>query len=199
MRWLKPAVFTGSLVPLAAIAYRGATGGLGANPIAEALDRLGLLALVFLVGSLLCTPLKFLFEWTWPLKVRRMLGLFAFAYATLHLLTYAVLDRGVAVAAIVEDVVERPFILVGMLAWALLVPLAITSTKGMVKRLGFRRWKLLHRLAYVCAFLGVVHFVMRVKSDYTEPLLYATVLGLALLVRWVSARGTTRTDAQPSA
>ncbi len=183
MRWLKPAVFTGALVPLVAIGARAATGGLGANPISEALNRLGLVALLFLVASLACTPAKLLWGWTWPLKLRRMLGLFAFFYATLHVGTYALLDQRLVLGAIVDDVVERPFILVGALAWAILVPLAITSTGAMVKRLGFARWKLLHRLAYAAGALGVVHFVMRVKSDLTEPLLYAAVLGVGLLVR----------------
>ena len=186
--WLKPAVFTGALAPLAALLYRAFGHGLGANPIAEILNRLGLVALVFLVLTLACTPGKTLFGWTWPARVRRMLGLFAFFYATLHLLTYAGLDQVLNLRAIGEDIAKRPFILVGFLAWLLLVPLAITSTNGMVRRLGFKRWKLLHRATYVIASLGALHFFLRVKKDATEPLVYAGVIGALLLVRFVAVR-----------
>jgi sulfoxide reductase heme-binding subunit YedZ len=181
--WLKPAVFTGALVPLAALALRAARNELGPNPIAEALNRLGLLALVLLLLTLACTPAKILLGWTWPAVVRRMLGLFAFSYATLHFSTYLVLDQGLALAAVFEDVLERPFILVGFLAWLLLVPLAVTSTKAMVQRLGFRPWKALHRVVYAIAALAVIHFVLRVKKDATLPAVYAAVLALLLLVR----------------
>jgi sulfoxide reductase heme-binding subunit YedZ len=185
--WLKPAVFTGALAPLAALLYRGFGRELGANPIAEVLNRLGLTALVFLVLTLACTPAKTLLGWTWPARLRRMLGLFAFFYATLHLFTYAGLDQVLNVRAIAEDIVKRPFILVGFLAWLLLVPLALTSTNGMVRRLGFKRWKLLHRATYVIASLGALHFYWRVKQDATEPLVYAGVIGAFLLVRGVTA------------
>ena len=185
--WLKPAVAVGGLVPLAAVLYRAARGDLGANPIAEGLNRMGLLALVFLVLSLACTPLQVVFGYNWPLRVRRMLGLLAFFYGSLHVLTYAGLDQVWDWESIVIDIAKRPFILVGFMAWLLMVPLAVTSTKGMLQRLGFRRWKRLHRLAYLSALLGVVHFVLRVKKDVTEPALYGTVLGLLLLVRVVDA------------
>jgi sulfoxide reductase heme-binding subunit YedZ len=185
--FLKPAVFTGALVPLVALAYRTSTGGLGANPIAELLNRLGLLTLVFLVLTLACTPLKTLFGLTWPARIRRMLGLFTFFYATLHVLVYAAVDQLLALGAILADIAKRPFILVGFLAWLLLVPLAVTSTKRMVQRLGFARWKLLHRVIYVIAALALVHFYWRVKKDATEPLLYAGVVGALLLVRAGSA------------
>jgi methionine sulfoxide reductase heme-binding subunit len=185
--FLKPAVFTGALVPLVALAYRMLTRGLGANPIAELLNRLGLLTLVFLVLTLACTPLKTLFGLTWPARIRRMLGLFAFFYGTLHVLVYAAVDQLLALGAILSDIAERPFILVGFLAWLLLVPLAVTSTKRMLQRLGFARWKALHRLVYVVAGLALVHFYWRVKKDATEPLLYAAVVGALLLVRAGSA------------
>jgi methionine sulfoxide reductase heme-binding subunit len=187
LAWLKPAVAVGGLVPLAAISYRAARGDLGANPIAEALNRMGLLALVFLVLSLACTPLQIVFGYNWPLRVRRMLGLLAFFYGSLHVLTYAGLDQIWDWESIVIDIAKRPFILVGFMAWLLMVPLALTSTKGMLQRLGFQRWKRLHRLAYLSALLGVVHFVMRVKKDVTEPALYGAALGLLLLVRVVDA------------
>ena len=185
--WLKPAVLTGALMPLAAIGYRALTHGLGANPIAEGLNRLGLLALVFLVLTLACTPLKTLFGWTWPARVRRLLGLLAFFYGTLHVLTYAGLDQLLNLSAIGEDLAKRPFIWVGFSAWLLLVPLAVTSTKGMVQRLGFKRWKLLHRAVYLIGALAVLHFFWRVKKDATEPLAYGAVIAALLLARAADA------------
>jgi sulfoxide reductase heme-binding subunit YedZ len=185
--WLKPAVFCGGLVPFLVVSYQWARGNLGANPIAEALNRFGLLAFVFLLLSLACTPLKVLFDYNWPLRVRRLLGLQAFAYACLHVSTYAGLDQSLDLGAIGADIVKRPFILVGFVAWLCMVPLAITSTTRMVQRLGFKRWKLLHRLAYVIALLAVVHFWLRVKKDVSEPLAYGVVLALLLLVRVLDA------------
>lgn len=190
LSWLKPAVFVGALLPLAALSLRAFERRLGANPIAEALNRLGLVALIFLVLTLAVTPLKTLLGWTWPARLRRMLGLFAFCYASLHFLTYAVLDQRVNLRAIVEDIAKRPFILVGFSAWVLLIPLAVTSTKAMVQRLGFKRWKSLHRSVYLIAALGALHFYWRVKKDTREPLAYAGVIGLLLLVRLV---GTLKT------
>jgi sulfoxide reductase heme-binding subunit YedZ len=185
--WLKPGVLTGSLVPLASIVYRAARGRLGANPVAEALNELGLTALIFLVLSLSATPAKIVFGVTWPIRIRRMLGLIAFFYATLHVLTYAAVDQLGHFAAIFEDVAKRPFIAVGFAAWLTLVPLAVTSTAKMTKRLGAAKWKRLHRLAYVATLLGVVHFVWRVKKDITEPVVYGTIVGVLLLVRLVDA------------
>ncbi|MDB4975012.1 MAG: Membrane protein YedZ [Myxococcaceae bacterium] len=193
--WLKPGVMLGSLVPLVSILVRAVRGTLGANPIAEALNELGLLALIFLIASLAPTPLKLLADLKWPLRIRRMLGLLAFFYASLHLLTYALLDRAGELATLLEDLGKRPFVTVGFLAWLMLVPLAITSTKGMVKRLGFARWKLLHKLSYVAAAFGVVHFLWRVKKDTTEPVTYGLILALLLGVRvleWHQARQRAR-------
>ena len=191
--WLKPGVFAGALVPLAAIAVRGVQGRLGANPIDQAMNQLGLVALIFLVAALACTPLKALFGWTWPIRLRRMLGLFGFFYALLHVLTYSGLDQGLDWAAIWADVTKRKFIFVGFAAFVLLVPLAATSTAGAVRRLGFARWKLLHRLAYAAPALGAIHFFLRVKKDVREPLVYAAVLGALLLLRvafYLRARAT---------
>jgi methionine sulfoxide reductase heme-binding subunit len=181
--WLWPAVVTGGAVPLAAIAIRVARGTLGANPVAEALNQLGLLALVFLVASLACTPVKELTGFTWPIRLRKTLGLYAFFYASLHLITYAGVDQLLDLRAIGKDILQRPFILVGFTAFVLLVPLAITSTARMLKRLGFARWKRLHRLAYVAAALGAVHFYLRVKKDVTEPLVYGALLAALFAVR----------------
>ena len=193
--WLKPAVFTAALSPLAAILLQAARGALGANPVAEALNRLGLTALVFLVASLACTPVREIAGWTWAITLRRMLGLFAFFYACLHFATYAIVDQGLRGKAIVADVAKRPFILSGFAAFLLLAPLAATSTAASVRRLGFPRWKRLHRLAYAAGALAALHFWLRVKKDVREPAIYAAVLGALLLARvvlWVRERAKTR-------
>ncbi|MFP2928725.1 sulfite oxidase heme-binding subunit YedZ [Pyxidicoccus sp. 3LG] len=181
--WLNPALTAGGLAPLLMLAVQGPRGDLGPNAIEAALHQTGLLALVLLLASLACTPLRLVFKWTWPARVRRTLGLLAFTYAAAHFLVYGVLDQGLAWSTLLEDLGKRPFITVGFAALVLLVPLAVTSTKGWVRRLGFPRWQRLHRLAYVAAALGVVHFVWRVKKDATEPLIYGAVLALLLAIR----------------
>jgi methionine sulfoxide reductase heme-binding subunit len=183
--WLKPAVFAGALVPLAAILWNAAHGNLGANPIAEALNELGLTALVFLLGSLACTPLREVFDWPWAVGLRRMLGLFAFFYALLHASTYALLDQGGRLSAIWADVTKRPFIFAGFAALVLLIPLAATSTADAVKRLGYVRWKRLHRVVYLAGALAVFHFLLRVKKDVREPAVYIGILAVLLLTRVV--------------
>ena len=183
LHWLVPAVVTGSLVPFVSIAWRIYQHRLGANPIATALNQVGLLALIFLCASLSCTPLKIAFTWNWPLRVRRTLGLSAFFAALLHFSVYVALDQGFAFSALLADVIKRPFIAVGFGALLLLVPLAVTSTRRMVQRLGFVRWQRLHRLAYAIGLLGVLHFYLRVKADHTQPILYAFVLGVGFLLR----------------
>ena len=185
--WLKPAVLVGGLAPLAVLAVDFVRGTLGANPIQQVLNQLGLLALIVLVASLACTPLKVLFKWTWPIRIRKLLGLLGFAYACLHFLTYVVVDQELNLGVLVQDVLKRPFITVGFAALVLLVPLAVTSTNAMVRRMGFPAWQRLHRLVYVAVSLGVVHFVWRVKKDLTEPLLYAGVLGLLFAIRVAEA------------
>jgi methionine sulfoxide reductase heme-binding subunit len=183
--WLKPGLFVGAMVPLASLAVRAATGTLGADPIAECLNQLGLAALIFLVASLACTPLKTVTGWTWPIRVRKELGLLAFFYALLHVSAYVVFDQGLIVRAILADVIKRKFMFFGFAAFVLLIPLAATSTRAAVRRLGFARWKRIHRLAYLAASFGALHFIWRVKKDLREPLLYATVLAALLLVRAV--------------
>jgi sulfoxide reductase heme-binding subunit YedZ len=181
--WLKQGIFLGGLVPLASIVVRGLTGGLTADPIAEVENELGLTALIFLIASIACTPARRYLGWTWPPRIRRELGLFAFAYATLHFLMYLAVDQGFDLGTIIEDIALRPFITVGFLAFVLMVPLAITSTGDAVRRLGFRRWTRLHQLVYVAGILAAIHFIWRVKLDVGQPVIYATVLAVLLLAR----------------
>ena len=161
--------------------------GLGANPIEELLHELGRWGLKFLLLSLSITPLRRWTGWNWLLRFRRMLGLFAFFYIILHFLTYAILDQSLDIAAIVEDVIKRPYITLGMTGLLLLIPLAVTSTKGMMRRLG-KRWLKLHRMVYVIAVVGVWHFYWQVKLDTLEAGLYALVLAVLLATRLYYSR-----------
>jgi sulfoxide reductase heme-binding subunit YedZ len=198
--WLNPGILVGASAPLLSILLRARSGALGANPIAEALNELGLMALVLLIASLACTPLRALFGWTWPIRVRRLLGLLAFAYATLHVAVYAGLDQGLDLRVVLADVFKRKFIFVGFAAFVLMIPLAWTSTKGAVRRMGYVKWKRLHLLVYPAALCAVVHFVWRVKKDLSEPLAYAAILGALLLVRVVArASGAVAAASGPDA
>jgi sulfoxide reductase heme-binding subunit YedZ len=181
--WLRPGVIVGALVPLAAIAVRASQGQLGADPVAKVENELGLAALILLVASLVCTPAARLLGWTWAVRIRRDLGLLAFFYASLHFLTYVFIDQGVDWTAIVDDIIKRPFITVGFAALVLLTPLALTSTKASIRRLGFRRWNRLHQLTYVAAILAIIHFIWRVKIDVSQPLTYAWIVAALLLIR----------------
>ncbi|HEX9442053.1 MAG TPA: protein-methionine-sulfoxide reductase heme-binding subunit MsrQ [Roseiflexaceae bacterium] len=181
--WLEPGVIAGALVPLAAIALRAGLNKLGADPIAKVENELGLTALILLVTSLACTPASRLLGWTWAIRIRRTLGLLAFMYASLHFLTYLFLDQGVDLGAIAADIVKRPFITAGFSALLLLTPLAFTSTKASIRRLGFRRWQRVHQLTYVAGILAIVHFIWRVKLDITQPAVYGWILGALLLIR----------------
>lgn len=181
--WLQPAVLTGSLIPFLVIAWRAANGGLGANPIATAMNQLGFLALVFLVSSLACTPIKIVTGQKWPLRLRKTLGLMAFFTVCAHFLVYLVLDQVLMIGAVIDDVLSRPFIAIGFAAFVLLIPLALTSTKQSLQKLGPKRWQRLHRLAYVCATLGVLHFAIRVKKDGFEPMLFGVTLALSFAIR----------------
>jgi len=196
--WLKPGLIIGALAPLASIALRGLTGSLDANPIAQVENELGLAALIFLIASLACTPARRVIGWTWAPRIRRDLGLLAFAYAMLHVSAYVFLDQALDVGAMFEDVVKRPFITVGFGAAVLLVPLAITSTKAWIRRMGFVRWQRLHQLAYVAGVLAVIHFIWRVKVDASQPVTYAAALCLLLGVRvafWIASRRARPTTA----
>jgi sulfoxide reductase heme-binding subunit YedZ len=216
-RWvLKPAVFLASLVPAVTLAYLtwaaykgeqsawpALTGNLSPNPLSDITLKTGLWTLRFLCFTLAVTPLRRLTGWNDAIRFRRMFGLFAFFYGTLHFLTYAILDRfmsletpDMASAAawralgvwIVDDVAMRPFITVGFTAFVLMLPLALTSTAGMIRRLGGRRWQMLHRLIYVSAIAGVVHFWWLVKSDIRRPAFYGLVVGILLCLRLIRLR-----------
>ena len=184
---LPRAVFALACAPVAWLLAAALLGRLSADPIAKVLNELGLWTLRLLLASLACTPLQIVFGWKWPLRLRRMLGLFAFFYGCAHFLTYSVLDQGLAVGEIWKDVVKRKFITIGMATLLVLLPLAVTSTNKWMRRLGFKRWKMLHRLVYLAGVLAIVHFVWRVKKDLTEPLVYGAILAVLLGVRVVSA------------
>ncbi len=187
VRYGKPLVFLLCLLPLALLGWRIAAGRLGANPVEAVLHFTGAWGLRLLLVTLAVTPLRRLTGRGWLLRFRRMLGLFAFFYVVLHVAVYLVLDRGLAWEEIVTDLAKRPYIMVGFAAFVLLVPLAVTSTRGWVRRLG-RRWQLLHRSVYLIAVLGVLHFLWLVKADLREPLIYAAVLAVLLAARVPWAR-----------
>jgi sulfoxide reductase heme-binding subunit YedZ len=179
---LKPLGFLVCLLPAMIVVWQAYANRLGANPIEAITHHTGEWTLRFLLITLAMTPLKRWFGWVWPIRIRRMLGLFAFFYACLHLMTYLWLDQFFLWSEIWLDILDRPFITVGMLAFVLLVPLAATSNRYMTRELG-KNWKRLHRLAYVIPVLGVVHFWWLVKADVLEPLVYALLLAVLLLQR----------------
>ena len=178
--WLQIAAHIAALLPLAVLIYDFTQGQLSVNPVREITLRTGKYALVLLILSLACTPINIVLGFKPIMRLRKMLGLYAALYAGLHLMTYLGLDYAFMWAAIGEDIRYRRFIQVGFLAFLLLVPLAITSTKGWLRRLG-KKWRWLHRLAYLAGLLAVLHFYLLVKANRREPLIYGTVL-LALLV-----------------
>ena len=167
-------------MPAVLLALRAVRGDLGTDPVETLQQQTGIWALRFLLLSLAVTPLRRLLGWNWLVKPRRTLGLAAFGYATTHLLVYFVVDQGLALGYIVEDVVEHPWVTIGMATWLMLLPLAVTSTAGWVRRLGGRRWTQLHRLAYVCAVGGALHYTLAVKKDVTLPLVYVAIVALLL-------------------
>jgi sulfoxide reductase heme-binding subunit YedZ len=190
-RYIKPLLFVACLLPFLHMllgAFEIAGMRLGTNPVEKIQDTFGQWGLRLLVVTLAITPLRDWFGAVWLIHLRRMLGLFAFFYVTLHFLTWLILDQGVFWQAIVEDIAQRPFITIGFLAWLMLVPLALTSTNGMMRRLG-KRWKTLHRLAYVITLLGVWHYWWQVKADIREPAVYLSITLVLLGWRfWKIAR-----------
>jgi sulfoxide reductase heme-binding subunit YedZ len=182
-RFIKLVVFVNALVPLTLLLWDVYHQRVGANPLEFATRTTGMLTLLFLIISLAVTPARQITRINWLIKFRRMLGLFAFFYGFLHLLTYILFDRYFNLRSIPGDIATRPFIAVGMLAFFLIVPLAITSTDKMIKRLGGKRWNKLHKLVYAGAVAGVVHFWLLVKSDTRLPLTFGFVLLLLLAYR----------------
>jgi sulfoxide reductase heme-binding subunit YedZ len=180
---LKMGVFAACLLPLAIVSWQAFTHNLGANPIDEITDRTGTWTLRFLLITLAVTPVRRLTGWNRLIQLRRMLGLFAFFYAGLHFMTYLWLDQFFAWEHIVGDVMQRPFITVGFASFVLLIPLAVTSTRAMIRRLGGKWWQRLHRLVYVIAVGGVIHYLWLVKADIQLPLIYGGVLALLMAYR----------------
>lgn len=179
-RFLKPTVFVLCLIPVVLLVYQAVMDQLGANPIEAIVRTSGDWTLRFLLITLAVTPVRQLTGWQGVMRLRRMLGLYVFFYAFCHMLSYVVLDQFFAWDEIFKDIVKRPFITAGFTAFVLLIPLAVTSTNKMVKRLGGRRWKQLHKLVYPIAGLGVLHYLWMVKADIQNPVIYAAILVLLL-------------------
>jgi methionine sulfoxide reductase heme-binding subunit len=186
-RWAKVTVFALCLVPGLLLVWKGFTGGLGANPIEFITHATGDWTLRFLCITLSVTPLRKLLRLPELIRFRRMLGLFGFFYACLHFLTWFVLDKFFDWGEIAKDVFKRPFITAGFTAFVLLIPLAVTSTTGWIRRMGGKRWQMLHRLIYVSAIAGVVHYYWLVKSDIRLPVMYGAIVVVLLAYRLVSS------------
>jgi len=186
IRTLKILVFLLCLGPGALLVWKGFHDLLGANPVDVITRTTGRWTLTFLLLTLSVTPLRKLARLPWLIRFRRMLGLFAFCYGSLHLMTYVWLDKFFDVPAMLHDIAKRRFITAGMTAWALMVPLALTSTAGWIRRLGGKRWQKLHRLIYFSAAAGVIHFIWLVKADLRRPLTYGAILAALLVYRIVA-------------
>ncbi|MGZ8192765.1 MAG: sulfite oxidase heme-binding subunit YedZ [Methylobacter sp.] len=180
---IKAGVFVLALIPLIKLGMGAYLDALGANPIEKITRTTGYWTLTFLLITLSATPFRRILGWNWLIRLRRMLGLFAFFYGSLHFLTYLVLDQFFDWPAIVKDIVKRPYITVGFPSYVLMIPLAITSTDRMIRRVGGKRWRWLHRLIYLSAVGGVVHYWWLVKKDITNPATFALLLGILLGVR----------------
>ena len=196
-RIVKTAIFIISLIPLAWLILQAFTTGLGANPVEKVIHRTGDWALNFLMITLSITPLRHLFGWTRLTRLRRMIGLFSFFYASLHFITYLGIEQALSWKAIVADVTKHKRIIVGFVGFILLIPLAITSTNCMIQRLGVKRWQALHKLVYLIAVGGVTHYLWLVKRDMRTPLIYAGVLIVLLgyrVLAWWFGRSARRGD-----
>jgi len=193
LRYFKPVIFLACLGPLGILVWRGLHSLLGANPIETITHATGDWTLRFLLITLAISPLRRITRQYWLIEYRRMLGLFAFFYGTLHLMTYVWLDKFFAVHEMLADIAKRRFITAGMTAFVLMLPLALTSTRWSIRKLGGKRWQALHRLIYFSAAAGVIHYIWLVKADLRKPLEYAALLAVLLLYRivaWVTS--TTR-------
>jgi methionine sulfoxide reductase heme-binding subunit len=180
---IKSVVFLFALVPACWLIYAALTNGLGANPIQTLTQETGVWTLRFVAATLAITPLRRLTGWNSLIKFRRMIGLFAFFYGTVHFFTWSWLDQFFDWNGMIKDVVKRPFITVGFTAFVLMIPLALTSTTGWIRRLGGKRWNRLHQLIYITAILGVIHYYWLVKADTQRPVRYGVIVGVLLLVR----------------
>jgi sulfoxide reductase heme-binding subunit YedZ len=187
IKWTKIPVFLLCLVPLANLVWKGIHRDLTANPLEYIRNSTGFWTLVFLCATLAVTPLRQALHRNELIRFRRMLGLFAFFYGLLHFVTYIWFEQSFDFALMLDDVAQRPFITAGFVAFVLMIPLALTSTSGMVRRLGGKRWQLLHRLVYLSAIAGVVHFFWKVKSDITVPMRFAVVVAILLGYRVIAA------------
>ena len=181
-RYVKPVVFICCLIPLAMLVWDGFHDALGANPIEKITHRTGDWALRLLLITLSVTPLRILFGWRVLMRLRRMFGLFAFFYVCLHFSTYLVFDHFFDIGEILKDIIKRPYVTVGFLAFVMLIPLALTSTNKKMKQLG-KNWKRLHQLVYVIAVCGILHYLWLVKADLLQPLIHAAILVVLLGVR----------------
>jgi sulfoxide reductase heme-binding subunit YedZ len=182
-RYLRPSLFLLCLLPVAALVWSIAAGNLGANPLEEIRDSTGIWTLRFLLITLVVTPLRHLTKWHDIIKIRRMLGLFSFFYATLHFVSYVWLDQFFALDEMIKDLTKRPFIMAGYAGFVVLIPLAVTSTRKWILRLGGNRWQRLHRLIYISAAAGILHYFWRVKLDVRRPIIYGIVLSVLLILR----------------
>jgi sulfoxide reductase heme-binding subunit YedZ len=196
MRILKSSVFLACLIPFVLLLINAVTDQLGANPLEEIRDTTGIWTLRLLIVTLAITPIRYLTGWHRLIRFRRMIGLFAFFYAALHFITYVWLDQFFAFGGMLDDLTKRRFIMAGYVGFVLMIPLAVTSTGGWIRRLGGKRWQMIHRLIYIGAAAGVVHYAWRVKLDLEKPLLYA--VALALLLLWRAFRYVTARRSHPS-
>jgi len=191
LRYLKPVIFLACLIPLGRLVWLGFHSGLGGNPIEFITHATGDWTLRFLLITLSISPLRRITRQYWLIGWRRMLGLYAFFYGTLHLMTYVWLDKFFDVHEMLADIAKRRFITAGMTGFALMIPLALTSTRWAIRKLGGKRWQTLHRLIYLSATAGVIHYIWLVKADLKKPLEYASVLGVLLgyrVVAWMATR-----------
>ena len=195
------AVWIGCFIPIPMVIYWVSTGQMTADPIKAATQYLGQWGLRLLAAGLAITPLRKLFGWVWLLRFRRTIGVYAFAYIVIHLITYIAIDQGFAWGDIWADIVKRWYITIGMIGFVLLLPLAITSTNAMIRKMGAKRWKQLHRLAYIIAPLGVLHYDLLVKKDASWPHFYAAIVGVLLAYRvydWALSKWKKRDGAPPA-
>ncbi|MCA1556944.1 MAG: sulfoxide reductase heme-binding subunit YedZ [Acidobacteria bacterium] len=193
-RFTKAVIFINSLVPLALLAWDAARANLGANPLEYVTRTTGMLTLIFLTLSLAVTPLRKITGWNWLGMNRRVLGLYAFFYGALHFLTYIWFDRFFNFKSAVGDVFQRPFIAIGFASFLIMIPLAVTSTNRMVKRLGGKRWNRLHKMVYLAGILGTLHYYLLVKSDKRLPLMFAVALAILLGYRIFAANRSQKTE-----